>query len=66
MAESRGDNEGLVLNILKEQDAMPLESVVSSLPELSWNQVFTAIDELSRRGEIALRRRGFNYELALC
>lgn len=65
MAESRGDNEGLVLNILKEQDAMPLESAVSSLPGLSWNQVFTAIDELSRRGEIALRRRGFNYELAL-
>jgi hypothetical protein len=40
--------------------------MVILLPEMRWNQVFAAIDKLSRRGEIALRRRGFNYELARC
>ena len=33
------------------------------LPELSWNQVFKTVDELSRRGEIILLRRGFEYEI---
>lgn len=29
----------------------------------TWNQVFTTVDELSRRGEILLFRRGFTYEV---
>ena len=38
-------------------------TVVTLLPELSWNQVFKTVDELSRRGEIILFRRGFEYEI---
>ncbi len=30
----------------------PMEEVVSLCPELTWNQVFLAIDYLSRNGEI--------------
>ena len=31
---------------------------------LSWVDVFRAVDALSRRGTIILRRRGFDYEVA--
>ena len=33
---------------------IPLEEVVSLCPELTWNQVFLAIDFLSRVGEIQM------------
>lgn len=37
--------------------------VVERLPELSWSEVFHAVDTLSRQGVITFRRRGFEYEL---
>jgi hypothetical protein len=64
MLQGQEDNEAIVLNVLKRPESIPLEDVVSLLPEMSWNRVFAIIDELSRRGKIALRRRGFDYELA--
>lgn len=33
----------------------PLEGVVSLCPGLTWNQVFLAIDHLSRTGEVRIR-----------
>lgn len=35
-----------------------LEEVVSLCPELTWNQVFLAIDDLSRSGQIRVTRNG--------
>ncbi|MBS0171127.1 MAG: hypothetical protein JSR62_12295 [Nitrospira sp.] len=43
--------------------SLTLEQAVTLLPELSWNQVFKKIDELSRHGKIILLRRGFDYEI---
>ena len=34
----------------------PMEDVVSLCPELTWNQVFLAIDYLSRTGQIRVTR----------
>jgi hypothetical protein len=42
-----------------------MDQLVSRLPELRWNEVFHAIDLLSRQGKITLRRRGFEYEIRL-
>lgn len=56
-------SEGLVLDLLGLRKSLTLEQVVTLLPELSWNQVFKTVDELSRRGEIILLRRGFEYEI---
>ncbi len=56
-------SEGLILDLLGLRKSMTLEQVVTLLPELSWNQVFRTVDELSRRGEIILLRRGFDYEI---
>lgn len=56
-------SEGLILDLLGLRKSLTLEQVVTLLPELSWNQVFRTVDELSRRGEIILLRRGFDYEI---
>jgi len=56
-------SEGLILDLLCLRKSLTLEQVVTLLLELSWNQVFKTVDELSRRGEIILLRRGFEYEI---
>ena len=56
-------SEALVLATLAEADFLTIEQLVEELPELTWNQVFHILDELSRRDAILLRRRGFYYEV---
>jgi len=53
----------LVLDVIQSR-VVPLtfEEIIDKIPELSWNQVFLAVDALSRRGEIILSRRGFEYQ----
>jgi hypothetical protein len=65
MSASQHSN-GLVLEVLRAS-ALPLtfEAIISRVPELSWNQVFHAVDALSRSGEIILKRRGFKYHAAM-
>ena len=51
--------------MLDQQPPTPftLDEVTERL-ELSWNQVFLAVDSLSRRGDIILKRRGYEYEVS--
>ncbi len=62
-SSSSPTSECLILDLLGVRKSLTLEQVVGLLPELSWNQVFKTVDELSRRGEIILLRRGFDYEI---
>jgi hypothetical protein len=57
--------ETLVLHTLYECGSLPLEHMTERIPELSWSEVFHAVDRLSRKGEVVLRRRGFAYHLSL-
>lgn len=52
-----------VLAIVQERRQIRLEELLSYLPEFTWNQVFSLVDQLSRQERIYLRRRGFEYEL---
>ncbi|HNI69079.1 MAG TPA: hypothetical protein PKV55_13615 [Nitrospira sp.] len=56
-------SEFRILELVQMRKSLTLEQVVTLLPELSWNQVFKTIDELSRRGKIILLRRGVDYEI---
>ena len=56
-------SEFRILELVQMRKSLTLGQVVTLLPELSWNQVFKTIDELSRRGNIILLRRGFDYEI---
>jgi hypothetical protein len=60
----RSDPEVLILSLLGSVETVTMEQAVELLPELSRVDVFRAVDALSRRGTIILRRRGFDYELA--
>lgn len=52
-----------LLAIVQERQCIRLEELLACFPELTWNQVFTLVDELSRQAMICLQRRGFEYEL---
>jgi len=58
--------EELVLSVLRSSGSLTIEQATAKLPELSWNDLFHAVDALSRRGAIILRRSGFEYELRSC
>lgn len=53
----------LIRDLVSVPRSLTLEQFVALLPELTWNQVFTTVDELNRRGEILLFRRGYTYEI---
>ena len=59
----RFESAALICDLLSVRRSLTLEQLVALLPELTWNQVFTTVDDLSRRGEIILFRRGFTYEV---
>lgn len=43
-----------ILAITACSSGCSLEDIVSACPELTWNQVFLAIDQLSRKGLVCL------------
>ena len=60
-----GRSEAIVLTEVGSAVAVTMDQLVVRLPQLSWTEVFSAVDALSRRGEIRIRRRGSAYELSL-
>jgi hypothetical protein len=65
MLDQQPPREDLVLHLLESTcTPLTLEEVTERLPQLSWNQVFLAVDSLSRRGGIILKRRGYEYEVS--
>ncbi len=64
-ASASSDQDALILQALESGEAATIEQLVTLLPELTWNEIFSAVDRLSRNGAIHLRRRDFTYELAL-
>lgn len=56
--------DALVLHVLRTGESLTIEQVINLLPELTWNEVFHAVDRLSRQRLVILRRHGFTYELA--
>jgi hypothetical protein len=59
----RTSQERLVLRAVHDLGVLTMDQAVRTLPELSWNEIFQAVDALSRRGAICVRRCGFEYVL---
>ncbi len=55
--------DNLILQVLSST-GLPLtfEEINARIPDLTWNQIFLSVDALSRRGEVILNRRGFEYQ----
>jgi len=48
---------------LKKKGPLTIEEM-SSIPGMSWTQIFFAVDRLSRSGAVSLRRIGLAYQVA--
>lgn len=65
MSDSDIRCETMILDLLHTSPRITLDDLVARLPELSWSRLFQSVDALSRRGEIRLDLRTFQYELSL-
>ena len=55
--------EAIILDHLSEQTVISLDSLISLMPQYTWNQIFYSVDQLARRNKIVLRRYRFEYML---
>lgn len=58
--------ETAILDRLRESGPCCFDDVVNYLPDLSWGEVFTAVDRMSRDGRLSLRQLGYStYQISL-
>ncbi len=51
---------------LSQEGPCTLESLLTSLSQFSWSEIFSVVDELSREGSLVLRRpAAFGYEVSM-
>lgn len=51
---------------LMQQGPCTLESLLDRLPQFSWSEIFTVVDQLSREGRLVLRHPArFDYEVSI-
>jgi hypothetical protein len=55
--------EATILDHLSEQTVISLDSLISLMPQYTWNQIFYRVDQLARGRKIVLRRHRFEYML---
>lgn len=53
-----------MLDALGRTKFLTIEELAAAAAELRWNALLQAVDSLSRRGDIVLRRQGFSYQLS--
>jgi hypothetical protein len=63
MATGNADADEAVLNMLQRYEVLMIEDLVTGRPDFSWAQLFLAVDRLSRKNVIALRRIGLSYQI---
>jgi len=58
--------EQAIIEKLRRSGPCCLDDIVAYLPNLSWGEVFLAIDRMSRDGRLLLRQLGYStYQIAL-
>ena len=53
----------LILEHLNEQTVISLDTLISLMPQYTWNQIFHRVDQLARSNKVVLRRHRFSYTL---
>ena len=55
-----------VRSYLLKEGPCTLESLLTRLPQFSWSEIFSVVDQLSREGSLVLRRpANFGYEVSI-
>jgi hypothetical protein len=55
--------EEAILELVNEETMIGLDTLLTLMPQYSWNQIFHSVDRLARGGKLVLRRYGFGYSL---
>jgi hypothetical protein len=63
MSTANAEAEQAVLNMLRRYEVLMMEDLIIVRSDFSWAQLFLAIDRLSRKNVIALRRVGLSYQI---
>jgi hypothetical protein len=53
--------EEVVIEALQRNGPCCLDELVRYLPNLSWGEVFVAVDQMSRDGRLLVRQLGYSY-----
>jgi hypothetical protein len=66
MPTNASAQEEAVVEMLQRTGPCCLDDLVRYLPNLSWDEVFVAIDRMSRDGRLSLRQLGYStYQITL-
>jgi hypothetical protein len=58
--------ETAILDRLRESGTCCFDDVFTYLPDLTWGEVFAAVDRMSRDGRLSLRQLGYStYQISL-
>ena len=58
--------EEAVIDVLQRTGPCGIDDLITYLPNLSWGEVFVAVDRMSRDGRVLLRQLGYStYQIAL-
>jgi len=58
--------QSAILSQLMQQSPCTLEALLDRLPQFSWSEIFTVVDQLSREGHLVLRHPArFDYEVSI-
>lgn len=63
MGTGTTDADEVVLNMVQRYEVLMMEDLIIGRPDFSWAQLFLAIDRLSRKNLITLRRIGPSYQI---
>jgi hypothetical protein len=60
------EKDRVILQVLRERGPCTIDELIYALPGFTWNQVFSAVDRLSREGGLAIQRSSrFDYLVSL-
>jgi hypothetical protein len=65
MGIENSDADEVVLGMLRRHGALMMDGLSVGRPDFCWAQLFLAIDRLSRKNLISLRRVGLSYQIRL-
>jgi hypothetical protein len=65
MGRGSAEADKAVLKMLQRYEVLMMDDLIVGRPDFSWAQLFLAIDRLSRKSLISLRRVGLSYQIRL-
>lgn len=63
MGTANADADEAVLDMLQRYDVLTMEDLIITQSDFTWTQLFLAVERLSRKNLLALRRTGSNYQI---